>query len=139
MRWTLALLLLLSCFGCNGQQTAQVVALDDEILSRYVEAYTVIGPAYREAYESGAQPASIPWGDTIQSALGTAGWSWEEYQSVHGSVSTVLLLIEDPDAYRRLEFGNKDAPAANVELVQKWYFEVKKARLIVEEHTWEAP
>ena len=130
--WAMLLAALL-LVGCKGEGPATVVDLDEEILDKYLQAYLVIGPAYRKAYAAGASPAAIPRRDDIQGALDEAGWSWAEYQSVHGSVSNALLFLEDPEAFRQLELGSSDAPEANVALVQARYFDVKQARLIVEE------
>jgi len=132
--WGLGLLLLLS--GACARRQLEVVPLDDDVIAAYLEAYRVIAPVYRQAYEAGGSPSAIPGRDEIRDALGQAGWSWEQYQNVHGSVSNALLYIEDPETFRRMELRPGDAPPRNVRVVKAHYFEIKKARLIGQEETY---
>lgn len=136
MRRVLPILCLLLSGACARESADQVVPLDEEVIATYLEAYSKIAPAYRKAYEAGASPSALPRREDIRRALETAGWSWERYQKVHGSVSNALLFIEDREAFRRLELRPSDAPPGNVRAVEAAYFEIKKARLISEEETY---
>ena len=130
------LLLLVLPAGCGREASMGVVPLDDEIVRTYLEAYPVIAPVYRKAYEAGASPTAIHRRDDIQAALERAGWTWAYYQRVHGSISNALLFIEDEEAFRRLEMAPGDAPPRNVRVVEEHYFVIKKARLIAQEETY---
>jgi hypothetical protein len=44
-----------------------------------------------------------------------------------------MLLLESPEQFRELELTAEDAPPGNVAAVEARYFELKQARLLVQE------
>lgn len=126
----------LLCAGCRPEQVGGVVELDDEVIAKYLEAYGTIAPIYRRAYEAGASPSSIHEREEIQEALEEAGWSWQHYQAVAGSVQNAMLRFENPEAFEEAELGPRDAPDANVAAVERHYYEIKRVHLITQEENY---
>jgi hypothetical protein len=131
-------LLLAACLallaGC-GREPAGVYPLDDATVESYVKIYPRMVPILKESRARREKPRDLAERPEVQALLAEAGWSWDDYLRIDGSIANAMLYLESPATYREMELRPEDAPPANVAVVERHHFELKRMKLIVEEAT----